>query len=327
MPRGGIADLVVEETPICVLDFETTGLTAGIDRVVEVSLVRIQPRQPPELVFDTLVNPSRRVAATEIHGITDEDVADAPTFAMIAGDLVRAMDGCVVAAYNVYFDMRFLEWELGAAGIAGKTPHFCLMYMRPMLGLGGKCPLGDACRCHDIQFSDAHRSGVDALASARLMEVYLAEMKRQGLRTFGELAALKRYKFVESFDRSPFTLDLARAIPACARRKPRSLRSHKAPAEQASVASATHQSALMEYWDGLKVVLADLDVTSDEVTALAEKKKRLNLSNEEVRALHAKAFMGILSQFSQDVRIDAREADVIRRLYHCLSRLGWAPGQ
>ena len=52
-------------------------------------------------MLDTLVNPRRAIAATEIHGITDDDVADAPEFGDIASDLVAAISDCVVAAYNV----------------------------------------------------------------------------------------------------------------------------------------------------------------------------------------------------------------------------------
>ncbi len=83
----GIQDRPVARTPIAVFDFETTGLNPGYDRVIEVSVIRIDPGRSPRLVLDTLVNPRRRVAATEIHSITDADVADAPEFGEIAGDV------------------------------------------------------------------------------------------------------------------------------------------------------------------------------------------------------------------------------------------------
>jgi DNA polymerase III epsilon subunit-like protein len=76
----GISPFRIDDTPIAIIDFETTGLIAGADRVVEVSVVRVDPGEEPRLVLDTLINPQRHVSATEIHGITDADVADAPYF-------------------------------------------------------------------------------------------------------------------------------------------------------------------------------------------------------------------------------------------------------
>ena len=87
----GIGSKCINDSPIAVVDFETTGLTPGVDRVVEVSVVRLNPGEVPQLVLDSLVNPMRPVAATEIHGITDADVASAPTFKEIAGDLIAAL--------------------------------------------------------------------------------------------------------------------------------------------------------------------------------------------------------------------------------------------
>ena len=86
-PEKGIKDYVIHKTPIAILDFETTGLTPGIDRVVEISVYKLDPRKSLQLTFDTLVNPLRPMAATEIHGITDKNVAKAPKFSDIAGDL------------------------------------------------------------------------------------------------------------------------------------------------------------------------------------------------------------------------------------------------
>src|SRR5262245_14174544 len=65
-----LAALPIADTPVAVLDFETTGLRPGPDRVVEVAVVRIDPGQPPRVVLDTLVNPGRPMACTEIHGIS-----------------------------------------------------------------------------------------------------------------------------------------------------------------------------------------------------------------------------------------------------------------
>ncbi|MBW3539502.1 MAG: 3'-5' exonuclease [Planctomycetes bacterium] len=197
--NGGINGWRVRETPVAVIDFETTGLNPGHDRVVEVSVLRCDPGREPSLVLDTLVNPRRRMAASEIHGITDEDVADAPEFADIADSLLHALSGCVVAAYNVYFDLRFLEYELSRAGYDCACPHFCLMYLRPMLGLGRRCSLEDACRTHGIQHVDLHITSADAMAGGQLYSVCLGAMHERAVGTFGDLARLKNYKFIQSF--------------------------------------------------------------------------------------------------------------------------------
>jgi DNA polymerase-3 subunit epsilon len=94
MTRGILSQRIVD-TPIAVIDFETTGLTPGIDRVVEVSVVRIEPGQAPRVVYDTLINPNRPMAATFIHGISDADVARAPRFEEVVGDLLAATKDCV----------------------------------------------------------------------------------------------------------------------------------------------------------------------------------------------------------------------------------------
>ena len=218
----GILDRSIRDTPIAVIDFETTGLTPGPDRVIEVSVVRIDPAADrPTVVLDTLVNPGRSVAATHIHGITDRDVVDAPGFAEIAGDLVRAISGCVVAAYNVYFDMKFLTWELARSGVGGEPPHFCLMYLRPMLDMGPRRPLDEACREYDIACGRAHAAADDAMAAAELMKFYRRRLDSQGIDTFGQLAKLRKYKFVDSFRQAPLSSELAGALGQCNRLKSR----------------------------------------------------------------------------------------------------------
>jgi DNA polymerase-3 subunit epsilon len=196
---GGILGRAILDTPIAVLDFETTGLSPGYDRVVEVSVVRIEPGAAPRLVLDTLVKPGRRMAATEIHGITDRDVADAPRFEEIAGDLARALAGCVLAAHNVYFDLKFLRHELGRLGQYRELPHLCTMYVRPLLGLRA-CNLNAACIADRIAYTPMHTSRSDSTAAALLWIRYREVFRARGLVTFQDLVSLGRtYKFFTSF--------------------------------------------------------------------------------------------------------------------------------
>jgi len=314
----GISDRLISETPVAIIDFETTGLTAGHDRVVEVSVVRVDPGEAPRLVFDTLVNPRRPMAATEVHGISDADVANAPSFADIAGEVIAATSGCVVAAYNVYFDIQFLDYELGNAGVKQIPPHFCLMYMRPMLGLGSRCKLEEACRNHGVQRTPTHIAAADAMASAELFVKYLAEIKAKGIGTYAELASLRKYKFVNSFRLAPLpdasAFGLSRFGGGVSR----------AVAATSAAPSITPAAA---YWDLLKSVLVDLEVTDEELAVIKAEKEASGITADEVRMLHARAFASVISQFTADKRIDEREQRRLRRLHECLAKLGWAPGQ
>ena len=321
--KVGFMDRAIADTPIAIVDFETTGLNAGVDRVVEVSVVRIEPGQKPELVLDTLVNPERRMAATDIHGITEQDVADAPRFEEIAGNLVRGLYDCVIAAYNVYFDIGFLEYELAKAGLRYSPPYLCLMYIRPMIGLGNRCSLDDACRFHCIEYSKKHQASADALAGARLWNLYLQAIKDHKIRTYKELATLKSYKFIQSFERNPLTPPAADTLKSTKR-----LKSRRIPIEvEAPPPVLSRQDARHSYWEALKTVISDLDVTGEEISYLNKKKQELGLATEEVRSLHARVFADVISQSVEDRVLDDNESQTLRRLYQCLSKLGWAPGQ
>jgi len=320
-------DRVVADGPVAIIGFETTGLVPGGDRVVEVSVVLSESGQPPLLALDTLVNPGRPVGATDIHGITDADVAGAPPFEEIAGNLVDAVSDCVLAMYNVQFDMPFLVYELQRIGVRHSPPHVCLMSMRPLLGLGARCSLDEACRAHGVDCAPSQRAAHEAMAAARLWRLYLQTIERRGLRTFGDIARLKASGFVQSFSNEPLSRSLVQDLRPASRLKPRTSRA--APALQTSTApvhSPARQAAIHTYWEGLKAVLFDLNVTDEEVASLAKQKERLGLTLEEVRAVHARAFVNALSRCVEDKLLDDTECNILHRLHRCLRRLGWAPG-
>jgi DNA polymerase-3 subunit epsilon len=99
--------------PIVFLDLETTGINVSTDRIVEISLLKISPNGK-EQWMTTRVNPEMHIPpkVTAIHGITDEDVAGAPTFREIAKTLAAFLEGCDLAGYNsIKFDIPVLAEE------------------------------------------------------------------------------------------------------------------------------------------------------------------------------------------------------------------------
>lgn len=321
-PPSGISHRGFSQTPVSIVDIETTGLSPGGDRILELAVVRIEPGGAPELVFETLVNPRRRVSATEIHGITDEDVADAPAFEDVAGNLMTALGDSVVAAYNVYFDAKFIQHELSRVGVDGFPPYLCLMYLRPMLGLGRRCSLVDACRSHGIQTGVSHYAANDALSGAALWNIYMDSLHSSGIRTFGELASLRGYKFTKSFCEELFPGSLPESLQPTTRLKTRSSASKGA----ITPVLENRSRILGEYWDALTASLADLVLTGEEIAYLKAKRDSLQLTSEELRWLHSRALVGVLADMSTDHAIDADETASLQRIMSGLRALGWAPG-
>lgn len=316
----GILSWKIAETPWAVVDFETTGLRPGNDRVVEVAVVRVDPGQPPRLVLDSLVNPQREMAATDIHGISADDVADAPTFRELAGDVAEAISGCLVSAYNAYFDVPFLHAELRQTGVRHQLPHVCLMWLRPGLSLGTKCRLADACADHGVTLQNAHAAAADALAAAELARKYQVELTRRGVHTFGDLSQLCSYKFIDSLVAYPLS-------PAnCPTTRSTRIKSRYTATDAAPSAARVGVSPVAEYWSALCSALSDLTVTEDEIRRLAQIREQRGVSKNQMRALHAKAYGDVIAQLVGDKELDDAEATKISRLGDCLRTIGYAPG-
>src|SRR5699024_5391162 len=98
-----------------VIDVETTGLEPSRERILELAILRADEQGRPIDQWTTRVNPGIPVRATHIHGITDADVAGAPSFADLAVTIGTALQGLVVVAHNAEFDIAFLRSEFARA--------------------------------------------------------------------------------------------------------------------------------------------------------------------------------------------------------------------
>ncbi|MBO5268130.1 MAG: 3'-5' exonuclease [Muribaculaceae bacterium] len=107
--------------PIVFFDLETTGVNITRDRIVEISVIKIMPgkEDSPEIKCHR-VNPEMHIPeeATAVHKITDEMVADKPTFRQLAKSLADYMRGCDIAGFNSNrFDIPLLDEEFQRAGV------------------------------------------------------------------------------------------------------------------------------------------------------------------------------------------------------------------
>ena len=166
------------KSPIVFFDLETTGTNIAKDRIVEVSVLKINPNGTEEQ-WTRRVNPEMHISeeATRITGIHDEDVKDCPTFKMIAKELARLIEGCDLGGYNITkFDIPMLTREFSRAGLSFTIANrriidayniFCRMEPRN-LSAAYKFFCGK-------EMKDAHSAEADTLAT---VEIFEGEIRR-----------------------------------------------------------------------------------------------------------------------------------------------------
>lgn len=147
---------------LVVIDTETTGVYPS-DRIVEIALVTLSLDGDVLDLFETLVQPSRDVSASHIHGITASMVQTAPTFADIAGDVAVRLNGACLVAHNLPFDFRMLAAEFDRIG-SQLTMISGVDTLRAT-----SCRLHEACLMFGVTLEDAHRAIADATATAELL--------------------------------------------------------------------------------------------------------------------------------------------------------------
>jgi DNA polymerase III subunit epsilon len=105
--------------PIAFIDLETTGVSLSTDRIVEIAIIKILPDQS-RVIKRKIINPQMPIpkGSTDVHGITDEMVKDAPTFKQVANEVKVFIDGCDLGGYNSNrFDIPILMEEFLRAGL------------------------------------------------------------------------------------------------------------------------------------------------------------------------------------------------------------------
>lgn len=161
------------ERPLAFIDVETTGTKPYSDRVVELSILRIQPDGTEEYKSHR-VNPEVPIPAeaTAVHGITDADVAGEPAFRRYAKGVCDFLEGCDIAGFNVIkFDLPFIETELARAGVEFSRRDRYLVDSMVIFHQRERRDLEAAYRKYcGGEMENAHRAEEDAKASAEVLD-------------------------------------------------------------------------------------------------------------------------------------------------------------
>ena len=171
----GTVEIAGEHPPgFAVVDLETTGFSPEQERIVEVAVVILSPAGEEVDTFCTLVDPGRDPGPTHVHGISEEMLVGAPSFAEIHPYLADRLSGRVIVGHNVdRFDLAFLWSECRRAGGEALVPGNVatvdtLRVAQLHLGLRGKARLVDCCDHFGLSWDDHHSALGDTRVTASL---------------------------------------------------------------------------------------------------------------------------------------------------------------
>lgn len=166
--------------PIVFFDLETTGINIIKDRIVEIAIVKVMPGKEdcPE-VKTRRINPEMPIPAeaTAVHHITDEDVANEPTFKQVAKSLAEYIKGCDIAGFNSNrFDVPMLDEEFRRVGVDFDFHKARFVDVQTIFHKKEPRNLSAAYRFYcDKELIGAHGAQADTMAT---YEVLLAQLEK-----------------------------------------------------------------------------------------------------------------------------------------------------
>jgi DNA polymerase-3 subunit epsilon len=159
-----------------IIDIETTGGTARHERITEIAIVLHDGTQVLD-TFSSLVNPERSIPwnITQITGITDEMVAQAPKFYEIAKTIVELTEDAIFVAHNVSFDYSFVKEEFARLGYPYARKQLCTVRLSRQVFPGlPSYSLSNLKKHFNIYAEKSHRALDDTLATVELFERILS---------------------------------------------------------------------------------------------------------------------------------------------------------
>jgi DNA polymerase III epsilon subunit family exonuclease len=184
-------NLRLEDLPVVVFDFETSGSTAGKDRAIELGMVAVE-RGKIAQEWESLFNPegaSVQRYVLKMTGITPVALRKAPAFVDLSPEIAEFVGDDVLIAHNLQFDKRFLDAEMiMATGSAPPNPAMCSFQISKRLlpnvharGVEGLCGY------FGLSTGKRHRALDDTRATAQIWLKLLEVASDHGVETFGDL--------------------------------------------------------------------------------------------------------------------------------------------
>ena len=160
-----------------VVDIETTGSLRKGHRITEIAIFIFDGEKVIDS-FTSLINPEVDIpyTITQLTGIDNSLVADAPKFYQVAKEIVEITEGCIFVAHNVFFDYNFIKHEFSSLGYNFSRKKLCTVRLARKYLPGHKSySLGNVCKYLQIEISARHRAYGDAAATVELFKMILAK--------------------------------------------------------------------------------------------------------------------------------------------------------
>jgi DNA polymerase-3 subunit epsilon len=168
--------------PLAFIDLETTGTNVATDRIIEIAVIKVMPDK-------SVINKTKRInpgipipaATTAIHGITDEDVKDAPYFKQVANEYKQFLENCDIAGYNSNrFDVPLLVEEFLRLDLNFDIKSRRFVDVQKIFHLMEKRTLSAAYKFYcDKDLENAHSAEADAIATYEILEAQLIRYEQQ----------------------------------------------------------------------------------------------------------------------------------------------------
>ena len=162
-----------KEKLYAIVDIETTGGLVKRDKITEIAIVLHNGTEVIDQ-YQTLINPERSIPPyiSDMTGITDDMVADAPLFCEVAKEIVLRTEGAVFVAHNARFDYGFLREEFSRLGYAYTRKQLCTVRLsKKMFPDLRSHSLENLIRHFSIKVKNRHRALDDALATVELFKM------------------------------------------------------------------------------------------------------------------------------------------------------------
>jgi DNA polymerase-3 subunit epsilon len=164
--------------PLAIIDLETTGINISVDKIIEIAIIKLMPDGTTQ-VKRKIINPQILIPASssEMHGITNEMVRDAPTFKQVANEIKQFLDNCDLGGYNSNrFDIPMLIEEFLRAGLSFDTEGRRLLDVQKIFHMMEQRTLSAAYKFYcNKNLDHAHSAQADAQAT---LEILHAQVER-----------------------------------------------------------------------------------------------------------------------------------------------------